>query len=167
MQVCDIKETDNNHSRSQSLQFRFNISAEIVCNQLNFNRKFFCIQPNFLIYAIIRLIQISATFFPSHLYFFRLQIEALEIAMQNKADRHGQDRRLKVLIAPLKVKRSNDINDIWAQKCWDIRLHSSERSETKQWVKKPLGSMTPATTQSAAVLEEINRETGLRQLKQT
>ena len=32
--------------------------------------------------------------------------------MQNKADRHGQDRRLKVLIAPLKVKRSNDINDI-------------------------------------------------------
>ena len=40
---CNIKETDNNHSRWhwQSFQFRFNSSAEIVCNQLNFNRKIF------------------------------------------------------------------------------------------------------------------------------
>ena len=35
---CDIKETDNNHSRWKSFQFRFNSSAEIVCNQLNFSR---------------------------------------------------------------------------------------------------------------------------------
>ena len=36
--VCNIKETDNHHSCWQSFQFRFNSSAEIVCNQLNFNR---------------------------------------------------------------------------------------------------------------------------------
>ena len=36
---CNVKETDNNHSRWQSFQFRFNGSAEIVCNQLSFNRK--------------------------------------------------------------------------------------------------------------------------------
>ena len=38
---CNVKETDNDHSRRQSFQFRFNSSAEIVCNQLNFNRIIF------------------------------------------------------------------------------------------------------------------------------
>jgi len=38
---CNIKETDNDHSRWQSFQFRINSSAEIVCYQLNFNRKIF------------------------------------------------------------------------------------------------------------------------------
>ena len=38
---CNSKETDNNHSRWQSIQFRFNSSAEIVCNQLNFNCKIY------------------------------------------------------------------------------------------------------------------------------
>jgi len=38
---CNIKETDNNHSRWQPFQFRFNSSAEVVCYQLNFNRNIF------------------------------------------------------------------------------------------------------------------------------
>ena len=38
---CNIKETDSNHSRWQSFQFRFSCSAEIVCNQLNFSGKIF------------------------------------------------------------------------------------------------------------------------------
>ena len=65
---CNIKETDNNHSRWQSFQYRFNSSVEIVCNQLNFNCKiilFSRILAEFLVYAIIRLIRISAEFFPS------------------------------------------------------------------------------------------------------
>ena len=79
---CNIKETDNNHSRWQSFQFRFNSSAEIVRKQLNFNRKIFVfsrILADLLVYAIIRLIRISADFFlqPSVAYFFRLQIGGL------------------------------------------------------------------------------------------
>ena len=66
---CNIKETDSNHARWQSFQFRFNSSAEIVCNQPNFSRKMFVISrilsEFFLVYAIIRLIRISANFFPA------------------------------------------------------------------------------------------------------
>jgi len=81
---CNIKETDNNHSRWQSFQFRFNSSAKIVCNQLNFNRKFFVfsrILADFLVYAIIRLIRISAKFFPAIRIFFRFQIGGLGVVM--------------------------------------------------------------------------------------
>jgi len=66
---------DNNHSRWQSFQFRFNSSAEIVCNQLNFKRKIFVfsgILAKFLVYAIIRLIRISAEFSPAVHIFFQI-----------------------------------------------------------------------------------------------
>jgi len=46
------------HSRWQSFQFRFNSSAEIVCNQPY-------LSWIFLVCAIIRLIRISADFFPA------------------------------------------------------------------------------------------------------
>ena len=72
---CNIEETDNSHSRWQSFQFRFNSSAEIVCNQLNFNRKilvfsrilaeFFSTRDNSDNPNIRRI-------FPSHPHFFRI-----------------------------------------------------------------------------------------------
>ena len=77
---CNIEETDNSHSRWQSFQFRFNSSAEIVCNQLNFNRKilvfsrilaeFFSTRDNSDNPNIRRI-------FPSHPHFFGLQIGGL------------------------------------------------------------------------------------------
>jgi len=79
---------DNNNKyitqRWQSFQFRFNSSAEIACNQPNFNRKIFVfnrILAEFLVYAIIRLIRISAEFFPNHPNFFRLQIGGLLLTL--------------------------------------------------------------------------------------
>ena len=84
---CNIKEMDNNKyitQRWQSFQFRFNSSAEIACNQPNFNRKIFVfnrILAEFLVYAVIRLIRISAEFFPNHPNFFRLQIGGLLLTL--------------------------------------------------------------------------------------
>jgi len=44
---CNIKETDNNNKYiihvGSHFTFRFNSSAEIVCNQPNFSRKMFVI----------------------------------------------------------------------------------------------------------------------------
>ena len=67
---CNIKETDDNHLRWQLFRFRFNSSAEIERNQLNFNCKIIVfsriLSELFLVYAIIRLIRISAELFLSH-----------------------------------------------------------------------------------------------------
>jgi len=82
---CDIKETDNNHSRWKSFQFRFNSSAEIVCNQLNFSRNIYVFSR--ILAEFFSLRDNSANpnrayqpiFFPRHPYFFRLQIGSLQL----------------------------------------------------------------------------------------
>ena len=69
-----MKETDDNLSRWQSFQLKFNSSAKlIVCNQLNFNCKIFVFS------------RISAEFFSSHPYFFRLQVGGLLIVQKWKS----------------------------------------------------------------------------------
>ena len=72
---CNIKETDNNHSRWQSFQFRFNSSAKIVCNQLNFNRKFFVFSRILADFFSLRDNSANpniSQIFPSHPYFFQI-----------------------------------------------------------------------------------------------
>jgi len=62
--ITDGRRFCNSKTNGQSFQFRFNNSAEIVCNQPNFNRKIIVfsriVAEFFLVYAIIRLIRISA-----------------------------------------------------------------------------------------------------------
>ena len=74
----NMKDTDNNHSRWQSFQFRFNSSAEIVCNQLNFNCKIFVFSRNFADFFSLcdnsANLNISQIFSPTIQIFFRLQI---------------------------------------------------------------------------------------------
>jgi len=77
---CNIKEMDNNRSRWQSFQFRFNSSAEIVCNQLNFNCKIFVfsILPEFFSLCDNSTnSNITEFFSPAIHIFFRLQIRGL------------------------------------------------------------------------------------------
>jgi len=73
---CNIRETDNNHSRWQSFQFRFNSSAEIVCNQPNFNRKIFVSSRILAEFFSLRdnsaHSKISQIFFARHPYFFQI-----------------------------------------------------------------------------------------------
>jgi len=45
--VTSKKQQQVRHSRWQSFQFRFNSSAEIVCNQSNFDQKMFAISRFF------------------------------------------------------------------------------------------------------------------------
>ena len=67
---CHIKETDNSHSRWQSFQFRFNSSAEIVCNQLNFNRNFFVFSRIFCLRNNSVNPNINRSFFQPSVIFF-------------------------------------------------------------------------------------------------
>ena len=77
------------HSRWQSFQFRFNSSAEIVCNQPNLSR-IFSLRDNSAYPNISRI-------FSSHPYFFVLQIWGL------------LQRRRKTTVGRLSPDRSNDV----------------------------------------------------------
>ena len=80
---CNIKETDNSHSRWQSFQFRFNSSAEIVCNQLNFNRNFFVFSRIFCLRNNSVNPNINRSFFQPSVIFFQIADWGLVLAAWN------------------------------------------------------------------------------------